>query len=316
MPNNLKMGRAKKDPSEQLKVNSTMKFVANVLGLPATGYAFEKYFEPNNFKLSQGTGRIIYSGKWDRYFTKGLNPSVKSLACLKQKCPAAFKHYNSPFWDAIQTKERSEKEWEVFYLTLDKKVTLLVFEFLENPKLFDARIKKENQPLVKLIRIGNDQAVAALIGLTRQFRQNVFLHDYIETQLYNILFNFLSDSFSYDVVIDVYAHLFEYFLQNDDNRYRPTPWPNDARTVSKIISIEHKNLLIAEDLGIVATYEQHREFYFWKYLGDRFEIVKEMTNALYEKKWVLSDHPKGLRWLIQQLNKTRPQNRKLNTEYI
>ncbi len=316
MQNNPKMGRPKKDPSEKLKVISTMKFIANVLRLTATGYSFEKYFEPNNFKESKGTGRLIYSGKWDRYFAKGVNPSVKSLACIEQKCPAALKHYNSPFWEAIQVKEKSQSEWEAFYLKLDKQVTILVFEFINNPQIFDGRIKKENQPLVKLIRIGNDQAVAALIGLTRQFRENIFLHDYIETQLYNILFNFLSDFFSYDVVIDVYSYLFEYCLHNSDKRFRSSPWPNDAKTVSKMIAIEHKNLLIAEDLGMVATYEQRREFYFWKFIGDGFEIVKEMTNALYERKWILSNHPKGLKWLIHHLNKTCPKNRKLNTEYI
>ncbi len=115
------------------------------------------------------------------------------------------------------------------------------------------------------------------------------------------------------MVIDVYSYLFEYCLHNSEKRFRPSPWPNDAKTVNKMIAIEHKNLLIAEDLGMVATYEECREFYFWKFIGDRFEIVKEMTNALYEQKWVLSNHPKGLKWLLQQLNKTRPKNRKLNT---
>ncbi len=65
-----------------------MKFIANVIGLPATGYAFEKHFEPDNFKLSKGTGRLIYSGKWDRYFKKGINLGVNlSLVYKKNVLP-------------------------------------------------------------------------------------------------------------------------------------------------------------------------------------------------------------------------------------
>lgn len=74
--------------------------------------------------------------------------------------------------------------------------------------------------------------------------------------------------------------------------------------------------MIAEDLGIVSTYEHEREFYFWKLMGDRFEIVKEMSYALRDEKWKLTDHPKGLKWLIQQLNKTRARNAKLNIDYV
>jgi hypothetical protein len=313
MQNNQKMARPKKDPSEQLKVFSTMRFISNVNYLPATGYALEKYFEPENFKTSKSTGRLIRSSKWDRYLKKGVRPEGKSLESIKSKCPSAYKHYCSPFWEAIKTKEKSESEWEDFYLTLNRQVMLFVFEFLNDPKLTDGRVKEENQPLIKLIRIGDDHAVAALIGLTRQFRQNRIHHDYIETQLFNLMFNFMSYFFSYDAVLIIYKYLFEQFFNCLEYRLRELRWPNDAE---EMISIENKNLLLAENLGMVATYEQQREFFFWKSMGDNFEIIQEMTNAFYESKWILTNHPKGLKWLIQCLNKTRPKNKKLNTEYI
>jgi hypothetical protein len=244
-------------------------------------------------------------------------PEGKSLDSIKNRCPSAYKHYCSPFWQAIQVKERSDREWEDFYRTLDERVVYLVFEFLHNPKQPYEGIKSEKKPLVKLIRIGDDHAVAALIGLTRQFGRNLIQHDYIETQLYNIMFNFMSEFFSYDAVLPVYQFLYEQFLNRPEaDRLRLSPWPNDANTVFKIIGIEYKNLLIAEDLGMVATYQQRREFFFWKYMGDRFEIIKEMTYALDENKWALTDHPKGLKWLIHNLNKTRPKNHKLDTRYL
>lgn len=126
----------------------------------------------------------------------------------------------------------------------------------------------------------------------------------------------MSDFFSYDAVLIIYKYLFEEFFNCLEYRLRALPWPNNSAIVSKMISIENKNLLLAEDLGMVATYEQRREFFFWKSMGDNFEIIQEMTNAFYESKWILTDHPKGLKWLIQCLNKTRPKNKKLNTEYI
>lgn len=310
------MARPQKNPSESLRVASTMSCIASEHRLPLSGYAFEKYFEPENFRSSKKSGREYRSGKWDRYIKKGVMPTGKSLICIEKKCPYAYAHYRSPLWEAIQAKNRTEYEWQQFYLQLTVQVSSEVFDFLSNKRIMDGRFKKENMPLVKLIRIGNDHAIAALIGLLQQFRKEVLCYDYIETKLYNVIFNFLSHFFPYDIVLYVYKYLYEEILSAPVVRFRESPWPDDLNTVAKIISIEHKNLLIAEELGIVSTYEQGREFYFWKMIGDRFEIVREMTNALYENEWRLTSHPKGLKWLIQKLNKTRARNRKLNTEFI
>ncbi|MBE0368297.1 hypothetical protein [Pseudoalteromonas aurantia] len=311
------MARPKKALSKKLQAISTMCAISCEMHMPLSGYAFEKYFEPENFKESKRTGKTYRSDKYDRFIKNGVSPTGKSLSRIKEKCPHAYQHYCSPFWLAIEEKQRTQNQWQEFYLQLDESVKSLVFEFLWHGKILDGRVKQENMPLIKLIRIGNDHAIAALIGLLlQQCNQDACAFEYIETQLYNVIFNFLSYFFPYNIQLTIYAYLYNQILNKPQERIRESPWPDNLEDVAYMLQIENKNLLLAEDLGLVWSCEQGREFYFWKMMGDRREIVKEMSLAHRHGQWKLTDHPKGLKWLIKKLNTTRPKSEKLSTEYV
>ena len=146
------MTRPKKDPIERLKVKYLLHYVAQVEHLRLTGYALEKYFEPENIKTSPNTGQLYDSGKWRRFLKYGITPGKKSISRIAEHCPSGLKAYHSPFWQALTLTKRDETQWHTFYNNLNEKVAAIAFDYIDNPRLLDERMLEDNKPLNKLIR--------------------------------------------------------------------------------------------------------------------------------------------------------------------
>ncbi len=298
-----------------------MAAVSIELGIPLRGYALEKFFEPEKIIKNENSKAVSRPCKWDRYIKYGVEPHDNNLEKIKTMCPNAYKLYGSPLWAAIATQPVQHGYWESFIATLDIEVKSLAFEFLAHPSIIYTRKSNlDKKPLYKLVRIGNDQAIAALIGLLRHYLSigQWLILDIIETHIYNVIFNFLSNPpFCYQVnaiFFFMLNHILDY-ERYDYMRERPL-WPSSPEKLGEIIWIEQKNRKMAESLGLISTLKQSREFYFWKHLGNNQLIVIEMALSLRRRKVFLKDRPKGLKWLITKLNKTRPRNQKLNTHVL
>lgn len=312
------MARPKVDPADRLKIKSAMNLIALNEALPFSGYALEKFFEPENIKVSPNTTQKYDSGKWRRFLKQGNQPGKKSLNRITELTPYAIRHIASPFWLSIQLKPRNKIGWFEFYNSLEKEVEDLALEFISNPHELDPERKVEDRSLEKLIRIGNDHAVSALIGLLRQHSTNLFVRDAIETSLYNILFNFLARFCPSVFLPELYTYLYENILNTNEERFRETPWPNSIDLVIDMYRVEQKNLFLAEDLMLIDSYTPHSEFYYWKYRGNKPLIIREMADILYNPN-VGQEAPKtkkGLRWLIGRLNKNRPHDKQLSNTFL
>ena len=310
------MTRPKKDPIERLKVKYMLHFIARINDLRLTGYALEKHFEPENIKISPNTGQLYDSGKWRRFLKHGITPSKKSMSRIKEHCPSALKTYHSPFWQALTLIERDEDQWHEFYNSLNKNVSTIVLDYIENPRLFDERMNEVNKPLKKLIRIGDDHAVAALIALFRQYSEPVLINDDIETHLYNVFFNFLSRFCPHSFLPELYTYVYDNIFQRQILRARASTWPDSVEVVEYMLSIEQKNEMMAEDLMIIDRHTTAREFFYWKYRGNKPIIIQEMAEAFNHEKWKLPDSNQGLKWLLKALNKSRPKKHKFGEVYF
>jgi len=312
----LHMTRPKKDPIERLKVKYLLHYIAQVKHLRLRGYALEKYFEPENIKTSPNTGQLYDSGKWRRFLKYGITPGKKSMSRIAEHCPSALKAYYSPFWQALTLTERDETQWHTFYNSLNEKVAAIALDYIDKPRLFDERINEDNKPLNKLIRIGDDHAVAALIALLRQYNEPVMINDDIETHLYNMFFNFLSRFCPDSFFPELYTYIYDNIFQHRPLLARESPWPDSVEVVEHMLWIEQKNTMMAEDLMIIDRHTTAREFFYWKYRGNKPLIIHEMAEAFYHEKWKLPDSDQGLKWLLKALNKSRPKNHKFGEVYF
>jgi len=85
-----------------------------------------------------------------------------------------------------------------------------------------------------------------------------------------------------------------------------------------MIWIESKNMMLAEDLGLIDDSTSHEEFYFWKHRANKHLVIHEMA-SIYEEPNFSGLSPtssKGLRWMMKKLNKGRPSEQQLSIEKI
>jgi len=91
---------------------------------------------------------------------------------------------------------------------------------------------------------------------------------------------------------------------------------NYFEVVENMLWIEQKNTMMAEDLMIIDRHTTAREFFYWKYRGNKPLIIHEMAEAFKHETWKLPDSSLGLKWLIKKLNKSRPKNHKFGEVYF
>ena len=304
------MARPKKDVAERLRVKSMMHFIINEESLRFNAHALEKHFEPENIKISSSTGQVYDSGKWRRYLHKGVFPGEKSFRKIWDRCPNAIRHVSSPFWDAIRCQSRSRSQWDMFYNRLNWQVEDLVLRYKLSPtRLIGKYFKKDIETINKLVRIGDDHAVAALIALYRQLNHSAVLNDPVRTGLQNVLIGFLSRFCPLTFLNELYAYLYSNILSQTTNRLRGSViWSSDISAIKEAIIVEKNIFELAEKLSLVDSWTPHCEFYYWKTLGNQALIHEELASFRENLNIDLTapSIKKGLRWLIKKLNRGRP----------
>jgi hypothetical protein len=285
-----------------------------------TGYQLERYFNPE--KLDYIDGETKRSGKWDHYLKSGTKPSITVLKQVEQEYAWAYNYYTLSLWKVLRSGKQSKIYWCEFYLSLDKKLQRFCYRF----KSFMAGdlLKRKSQKsavLDKLFRIGTPDALACLVALLRESadEDSPFEYDYIETTVFNMIFWIIGEAPFFYHLDEIYTYLVEHIFVKGNDRMllmRATPWTLTSSDLATRVSINNNNILLAEDIGLISSRSETREFIYWKFKGDSHLIVKEMAEALYTSHYNLPDSKRGLKWLIKKLNKTRKNSRKLSLEII
>jgi|GEM_PF-4375431 len=312
------MARPTKDPVEYLRVKYMMHLIACKEHLPLSGYALERFFEPENIKPRKYTELTYDSGKWRRFLHQGVSPGTKSYSRIQEKAGYALKYLSSPIWDALETKHKDAAAFDALYRRLDKDTQNEVNNFIAIAHRVDVRADRKSFPLQRLIRKGDENAMAALFGLFRQFNHHVFVHDIVETALYNVIFNFICRFCPFTFYSELYQFIYQNFFYTVPKRFRASPWPESLEVIQYMIWIESKNMMLAEDLGLIDDSTSHEEFYFWKHRANKHLVIHEMA-SIYEEPNFSGLSPtssKGLRWMMKKLNKGRPSEQQLSIEKI
>lgn len=285
-----------------------------------TGYQLEKLFEPHLIKIEDGVTKR--SCKWDRYL-KGTTPRKEFLALIKRKYPEVIKLYNSSLWRALRTGQQGEEYWIKLYQSLSPEIRNLGFQYrsLENVSFMSIG-KRKHEVLDKLFRIGNTESLTCLISLLRESNENKewTSYDYIETRIFNLIYWIIGGTRFFGSRQQLLSYLKQYVFTmdlHDNPLLRESPWNLSSQQVDERININYKNICLAEDLELISTKEDLREFVYWKMKGNNFLIVREMVDILYSKKSKLAEsNEQGLKWLVEKLNKSRSKSQKIVNRFI
>lgn len=316
----MKTGRPPKNPAEKLRVKILITAIGMQNDSLKNGYQLERYFNPE--RLSYVDGETKRSGKWDHYVKYGTKPSVTVLEQIEREYDWAYNFYALNLWKALQSGEQSKVYWCEFYLSFDKKLQRLCHRF--KSYMAGDFLKEKSQKsavLYKLFRIGTPDALACMIALLRESAEDdsPFEYDYIETAVFNMIFWIIGEAPFFYHLDEIFSYLVDqiFVSGNDDLRLmRSSPWTLTNSELITRVSINNKNVMLAEDISLISTSSEKREFIYWKFKGDSHLIVKEMAEALHTKKYYLPNSKRGLKWLIKKLNKTRKKARRLNLEFI
>lgn len=316
----MKTGRPPKNPIEKLRVQVLMTAIRMQNQNLKSGYQLERYFNPE--QLSYVDGETKRSGKWDHYIKNGTKPSIAVLEQIEEEYDWAYSFYSLNLWKALQSGKQSPVYWCEFYLSLDKNLQRLCHRFKSYMASDFLKEKSEKSAILdKLIRVGTPDALACLIALLRESADDgsPFEYDYIETAIFNMIFWIIGEAPFFYHLDETYTYLVDHIFVsgNDDLRVmRSTPWILTSSELTTRVSINNKNIMLAEDISLISTLSETREFIYWKLKGDSHLIVREMAEAFNTKKYYLPDSKWGLKWLIKKLNKTRKKAHKLNLEFI
>jgi hypothetical protein len=310
----MQKGRPPKNPVEELRVIISMNYLCFLSGIE-TGYKLEQMFEPHLIRKEDGV--VKRSCKWDRYL-KGVTPRKDSLTLIESKYPTVFELYCSSFWKALIVGKQSETYWINLYQSLSEEIRNLGFLYrsLRNTSSWNIGSKK-NSILDKLFRIGNTESLTCLISLLRESsdKNNWISFDFIETRIFNLIFWIILKPEFFNSRHLLLSYMKQHFFDIDRNislLLRESPWKLSNEDIDSIAMINNKNILIAEDLRLVRDEKEGKEFIYWKQRGDSFLIIKEMVNALSLREPEFRNlSEKGLKWLIEKLNKSRPKSRRI-----
>lgn len=131
-----------------------------------------------------------------------------------------------------------------------------------------------------------------------------------------MFFNFLSRFCPNSFLPELYTYIYDNIFQRQILRARESAWPDSIEVVKYMLKIEQKNEMMAEDLMIIDRYTTAREFFYWKYRGNKPLIIQEMAEAFNHEKWKLPDSGQGLKWLLKALNRSRPKSHEFDEVYF
>jgi hypothetical protein len=107
----------------------------------------------------------------------------------------------------------------------------------------------------------------------------------------------------------IWAYFITFIVEKERSHfYHENLWELNTDELTDAVSFHHASILKAEDLGLILPGKQTREFLYWKYKGNTHLIFEEMGEAMKVEKYELKEIPHGLKWLVTQLNKTRPKS--------
>ncbi len=320
MKEKMRIGRPPTNPVERIRVKILMTAINMQNQSLKTGYQLERYFNPE--RLTYIDGETKRSGKWDHYRKKGTTPSSSVLKSIKKEYPWAYALYESKIWTTLQCGHQSKYYWSEFYLSCDPELQRLCYRFKSyNAGDFLKFKSKKRIALNKLFKIGTLDALACLIALLRESieDESPFEYDAIETTVFNLIFWIIGEAPFFHHIKELYQFLVDYIFVSDNHQFRllrSTPWSLTKNEIGIRISINNKNIMLAEDISLISTREETRKFIYWKHKGDSRLIVKEMADAFYQNKYAIPDSKHGLKWLIKKLNKTRQADQQLSRVYI
>jgi len=316
----MKIGRPPTNPAEKLRVKILMTAMNMQNESLKTGYQLERYFNPERLKYIDGETKR--SGKWDHYRKNGTKPSSSVLVKINKEYPWAYAYYESNLWKVLQCGEQSKSYWSEFYLSCNAELQRICYRFKSyTAGDFLKNKSKKQKSLDKLFKIGTLDALACMIALLRESidDDSPFEYDAIETAVFNMIFWNIGEAPFFQHLEELYEFLLEHIFVNEDHKFRwlrSTPWTLTQKNVYDRTSTNNNNILLAEDIGLISTRLEIRQFIYWKHKGDNHLIVKEMAEALYQNEYAIPDSKHGLKWLIKKLNKTRDNDQKLSLDII
>ena len=154
----------------------------------STAYQIECYFEP----LDEVTdGRTLFRNKWIRYEHGRHVPQAKLVELVEAKCPGTAVDLYHPLWKTLKLDCYVPKEVESLFGLLEPQVKGVVYERPKNGFFSAVRLKFKATQIPYLLKIGNMDALAALLLYWQEATSNGNHSDacFIAKKIYSILLN-------------------------------------------------------------------------------------------------------------------------------
>lgn len=305
-------GRPKRNPVEIIWTLVLMREACFAAKIEFKGCQLEKHFEPETIKLHR-SGTLQRSGKWDRYVRGKSTPGQETIDKIKKRYPELHHYYfsDSPLWAAMRAGEQTDEYWITFYQSLRPSLQKHIFVSDTGQSTRLKRRKLRSSSIDAILREGDLDALACLVALMRdgQNPPPSFKYQNLELAVYNLLFWTLTASVPGSFSHLIWAYFVTFIIEKDRTYFHhENLWQLSREEITDVVSFHHASMLKAEDLGLILQGKQTREFLYWKYKGNSQLIFKEIVEAQKVEKYELKEAPRGLKWLVKQLNKTRPKS--------
>lgn len=152
-------------------IRSALKTVFWAFSLQArtgltTGYALERYFEPDAFGQN-AKGDRYHRNKWPGYLAGRIDPK-KVLPAVEAKCPGANDCLSSPLWAALTDRPLTRRQLDALILPLEPDVQALVRRRSPSPRPIHPPGSRMDHRLAEALeRRASLDALAAAVILLR-----------------------------------------------------------------------------------------------------------------------------------------------------
>lgn len=315
----MQKGRPPKNPIEELTVKTVFSAIEMLNPQLNNGYQLEKHFEPHLIKYCDGV--TTRSNKWDRYL-KGTMPNKVVRKLIYDRYPNAAKYFDISLWEALKAGNQSLQYWSDFYFQVDEELRNLCYRFKSTKNASFASVGKQKARIIDaLVRISTLESLSCLIALLREsaHHENIVEHDALESALFNSIFWTLGQVPFYSLRHEILHYLKTYTVRQglkSSLLLRSSPWNLSNLEVDRRIIIDQFNTGLAEDLGLLINLSERQEFLYWILKGDSSLIMQEMHDARKVEKYETLNSPRGLRWLIDKLNKNRSNDKKQDIHFV
>jgi hypothetical protein len=174
-------------PVDSLRVRFWYQGIKRATKL-STAYQIECYFEPLD-KVADG--RTLFRNKWIRYEHGRHVPQTKLVELVEAKCPGTAVDLYHPLWKALKLDRYVPKEVERLFGLLEPQVKSVVYEQPKNGFFSAIRLKFKTTQIPYLLKIGNTDALTALLLYWQEATYNGNLSDarFIAKKIYSLLLN-------------------------------------------------------------------------------------------------------------------------------